>query len=60
MMGLSTSHGCWDGPYSYFRTWREDITQCIGRTVFEDDDRVTEKTVQGIWDIEPDDVIELQ
>jgi hypothetical protein len=58
-MGLDTSHDCWHGPYSYFRTWREDLTRCIGRTVFEDNDRVTEKTVQGIWDIEPDDVIDV-
>src|SRR5690242_7045048 len=24
-MGLNTSHGCWDGPYSSFNSWRKDV-----------------------------------
>lgn len=58
-MGLRISHGCWDNPYSLFRSWREDLTRCVGRTVFDDDDRVTEKTVQGIWNFKPNDVIDV-
>lgn len=25
-MGLDTSHGCWNGPYSMFNRWRERIS----------------------------------
>ena len=27
-MGLDTSHGCWNGPYSAFMRWREFINYC--------------------------------
>lgn len=29
-MGLNTSHGCWDGPYSSFRDFRELVGRAAG------------------------------
>jgi hypothetical protein len=29
-MGLDTSHGCWNGPYSSFNRWREKICELSG------------------------------
>lgn len=29
-MGLSTTHGCWDGPYSAFMRWRKALAQAAG------------------------------
>jgi len=29
-MGLNCTHGCWDGPYSYFNTFREWIAKQVG------------------------------
>lgn len=29
-MGLTTSHGCWHGPYSQFMRWREAVARAAG------------------------------
>lgn len=29
-MGLNTTHGCWDGPYSMFNTFRYGLAHMIG------------------------------
>ena len=29
-MGLNCTHGCWDGPYSYFNAFREWVAKQIG------------------------------
>lgn len=29
-MGLDTTHGCWNGPYSSFNEWREVICRLAG------------------------------
>jgi hypothetical protein len=29
-MGLSVSHGCWNGSYGIFAKWREAVARCIG------------------------------
>lgn len=30
MMGLNTSHGCWDGSYSTFAAWRRWLANRVG------------------------------
>lgn len=29
-MGLNTTHGCWDGPYSAFHTFRKELGNQVG------------------------------
>lgn len=29
-MGLNTTHGCWDGSYSTFMTWRKKLCEVAG------------------------------
>lgn len=32
-MGLDTTHGCWNGPYSSFGTFREELAAQIGENL---------------------------
>ena len=32
-MGLNTSYGCWDGPYSAFHRWRMQVAKAAGFVV---------------------------
>lgn len=34
-MSLQVSHGCWDGPYSSFNTWRRAVAKAIGMDLDE-------------------------
>lgn len=51
-MGLTTTHGAWNGSYSFFHAWRKDIAECIGMDLdsmegFFDKDEITIPTK---WD----------
>ena len=68
-MGLSTSHGCWHGPYSAFTRWRNNLAKVAGYnvkmvqeedktlwpTVMLDWGHITEDNLMGTWDKTPDD-----
>ena len=68
-MGLNTSHGCWDGSYTWFCKWRDRLAEAAGYEFEPDprpwdpDDRivmlppgsVTDETLMGVWDETPED-----
>jgi hypothetical protein len=58
-MGLDTTHDCYSGTYSGFAKWRSRLAKLAGLNENKLDDRITQDTVQGIWDFEPADVLDV-
>ena len=56
-MGLDTTHGCWNGPYSSFNTWRVAICEAAG--VPFNREGYTAENLLGIWDTDPDDILDV-
>jgi hypothetical protein len=66
-MGLDTSHDCWQGAYSAFSRWRDELARAAGYTFFtpEGDYRayvreinwgaLEPKNYEGEWDRIPED-----
>lgn len=65
-MGLSTTHGCWFGPYSAFTRWRNRVAQIAGYEIrpfpggFIDQpvldwSKFEPKNYLGEWDALPED-----
>lgn len=48
-MGLNTTHGCWDGPYSSFMRWREVICQVSGYGDLRKREFFTEDSKGVLW-----------
>lgn len=68
-MGLDTTHGCWNGPYSAFTRWRNRVAQLGGYDLrpctempgsFEvaiDWGQFVSKNYNGEWDETPSDIL---
>jgi hypothetical protein len=61
-MGLDTSHGCWNGPYSAFDRWRTALQEAAGWHLEEEFlarevnwEAVTDDNIAGRWDALPED-----
>lgn len=56
-MGLDTTHGCWNGPYSAFARWREAVAAAAGITdlgEFWSKAPVVRDELMGRWAKTPD------
>jgi len=47
-MGLDTTHGCWNGPYSSFNKFRSDLAKQIGINLDDYDGYGGEKDLESI------------
>jgi hypothetical protein len=67
-VGLDTSHGCWNGPYTGFQRWRQELARAAGYKVNRQPnvlrgeayyelpwDEFEEKNYLGEWDSIPGD-----
>jgi hypothetical protein len=65
-VGLDTSHGCWNGPYTGFQRWRQELARAAGYEVVNERgpgeayyelpwEMFEEKNFQGEWDSIPGD-----
>ena len=68
-MGLDTSHDAWSGPYGHFSKFRNAIAVAAGLEIYTEEDgfptvnlnwdKYERKNFQGLWDKDPDDVLEI-
>jgi hypothetical protein len=67
-MGLNTSHGCWDGAYSAFMRWRQEIAKHVGIPLMFMEGFYSERNISNLpeymriglplrWDLFGDDAI---
>ncbi len=63
-MGLDTTHGCWNGPYSAFNRWRDRVAVVAGYKIVDFDgmsapdidwEQITDENVRGLWAKLPSD-----
>jgi hypothetical protein len=60
-MGLSTTHGCYNGSYTYFGAWRHEIARAVGVDLW----KMKGYAAKGVqkkplsWDVLGNDVIRV-
>jgi|SRR5262245_3125625 len=60
-MGLDTTHGCWNGPYSAFHRWRTELARLAGYghqwpdALIVRNDENPDDMAEGIWKNIPGD-----
>lgn len=63
-MGLDVTHDCWQGAYSAFSRFREEVALAAGYKIVEDGiyrytdidwSVITDENLQGEWETPPDD-----